>query len=69
MAKFREKISGNTRSLSREFLTIDRTDQAFTKKVHRVEEKGDDGSYHVVHEEEEKNQPNAEKENENLFSF
>ena len=53
-AEVRSKISGNTRRPARESLTIDRTDPAYTKKFHRVEEKGDDGSYHVVHEHEEK---------------
>lgn len=47
----REKVAGFSKRLAREWLRIDRSDRAVTRKVHRVEEQGPDGQWVTVHDE------------------
>lgn len=47
----RGKISGFTKRLAREWLRIDRSDPKVTRKFHRVEEKGEDGKWVLMHDE------------------
>ena len=51
--KIKSKISGKTKRLTREVLTIDRTDHKVTRKTHHVEEVNEEGQAKVVHHEEE----------------
>ena len=47
----REKVSGFSKRLAREWLRIYRSDRAVTRKVHRVEEQGPDGQWITIHDE------------------
>ncbi len=47
----REKVAGFSKRLAREWLRIDRTDRAVTRKTHRVEEQRPDGQWVTVHDE------------------
>lgn len=50
----RNKVSGRSKSHTRESLIIDRSDPKFTRKLHHVEETSETGEYKVVHHEDQK---------------